>query len=106
MGRTNNPDLLCLCVSGLAMQTKYDDINGPGGPFMPRPVSYVVTVPQGSVLGPLLFLLYIDDLHNVVSNSTLKLFADDVALYREVKCSADCSLIAAAGPRQHFLLDY
>ena len=50
-------------------------------------------VPQGSVLGPLLFLLYIDDLHNVVSNSTLKLFADDVALYREVKCSADCSLL-------------
>ena len=50
-------------------------------------------VPQGSVLGPLLFLLYIDDLHNVVSNSTLKLFADNVALYREVKCSADCSLL-------------
>ena len=50
-------------------------------------------VPQGSVLGPLLFILYIDDLKTVVCYSTLKLFADDVALYREIKCSADCLLL-------------
>ena len=30
---------------------------------------------------------------NVVCYSTLKLFADDVALYREIKCSADCLLL-------------
>ena len=41
-------------------------------------------VPQGSVLGPLLFFLsYVDDLRSVVRHSTLKLFADDVALYIE-----------------------
>ena len=45
------------------------------------------------VLGPLLFLLYNDDLRDVVSNATLKLFADDVALYCEVKRTADCSLL-------------
>ena len=50
-------------------------------------------VSQGSILGPLLFLLYIDDLHSVVSNSTLKLFADNIVLHRKVKCSADCSLL-------------
>ena len=42
-------------------------------------------VPQGSVLGPLLFLFYIDDMYRVVKHSKLKLYADDVALYREIK---------------------
>ncbi len=40
-------------------------------------------VPQGSVLGPLLFLLYINDIHDCVLDPgiKLKLFADDVKLY-------------------------
>ena len=50
-------------------------------------------VPQGSVLGPLLFLLYVNDLQEAVSYSELNVFADDVALYKEIKSSVDCGLL-------------
>ena len=50
-------------------------------------------VPQGSVLASLLFILYIDDLHHSVTNSTLKFFADDVTIYKVVTNGSDCDLL-------------
>ena len=45
-------------------------------------------VPQGAVLGPILFLLHINDLPSVIS-SKVRLFSDDCLVYREIKSSQD-----------------
>ena len=45
-------------------------------------------VPQGSVLGPLLFLAYVNDIwRNIESN--IRLFADDCIIYRKIMDSSD-----------------
>ena len=43
-------------------------------------VSVTCDVPQGSSLGPLLFLVYINDLPNCLNTSTPRMFADDTSI--------------------------
>ena len=45
-------------------------------------------VPQGYILGPILFLLYINDLEEAVTSKILK-FADDTKLFRKNKGNGD-----------------
>jgi hypothetical protein len=50
-------------------------------------------VPQGTVLGPLLFLAYINDLPDVVKSSNVRLFADDSSLFRKIHTQQDKDLL-------------
>lgn len=47
-------------------------------------------VPQGSVLGPIFFLLYINDLPDCVKHSDIFLYADDAKILKCINCMLDC----------------
>ena len=51
-----------------------------------------VKVPQGTVLGPLLFILFINDIGENTS-STIRLFADDCVIYRNIKSQSDAATL-------------
>ena len=53
------------------------------------PVPVLSSVPQGSVLGPVLFLIFINDLLDNI-RSSVRLFADDCVLYRNIHSLQDC----------------
>ena len=63
--------------SYLSGRTQFTSVNGYNSEL--RKIK--IGVPQGSVLGPLLFLIYINDLHCCIKYSSIHHFADDTNLF-------------------------
>ena len=50
-------------------------------------------VPQGTVLGPLFFIIYINDINDVISHCRIKIFADDSKLIKSINNLEDKNLM-------------
>ena len=72
----------------LTGRTQVVKVNGEDS--IPAPV--ISGIPQGSVLGPLLFVIYINDLPETLSSDVF-LFADDTKIFREIKSIQDSTAL-------------
>lgn len=83
-----NPQVISWIQEYLRLRRQFVIVNG----MKSSPAEVTSGVPQGSVLGPLLFLIFINDITDGVF-SNMRLFADDCVLYRTICRTEDSGVL-------------
>lgn len=82
----NMLDWLASYVTGRTQQVQI-------GTSLSNPIPVTSSVAQGSNLGPLLFALFINDIHEMLEDVDFVLFADDLKLSKEINSPMDCAVL-------------
>ena len=84
-----HPKLIKWIESFLSDRTQNVVVDG----HMSSSAHVISGVPQGTVLGPILFLIFINDITDCITSSTIRCFADDTRISKAISCEEDVALL-------------